>query len=102
MQLYFFLKVKPILEKHQTEQEIKLKEAEAKKLKENEKLEVVLAKEFYKTDLTLTTEDKSLRLTPEQLQNQTKKSNEKTIEKLYNSQIGPTKIIQFNSRNNFQ
>lgn len=41
MQLYFFLKVKPILEKHQTEQEIKLKEAEAKKLKENEKLEVV-------------------------------------------------------------
>ncbi len=72
MPLYFF-KVKPILERHQTEQEIKLKEAEAKKLKENEKLKVEYAKEFYKTDLSLTTEDKAMRLTPEQLQAQIRK-----------------------------
>ena len=69
----YFLKVKPIFEKYKEDKAEKDEADYYMLLKEDQKKQIEYAKANYRQDVSLTTSEKAMRMTPEQMERVIKK-----------------------------
>ena len=64
----YFLKIRPILQRYQDQSEKNMEKKVLKEEEDNRKKKVAYAKENYRNDIHMTTSEKAMRLSPEQME----------------------------------